>query len=360
MNSPRWAGPEDNAALIELVRACPMSGSIAMYFDRSPDYFALSRLQGDGARVCVVEDTDGTLAAAAAVASFPALYVGGEARQVSYACDLKIRPDRRGGWLLKRLYGHMTDWAVREQGWDLGITTVMRGNAAMEAVLKGKGGVVPYRHVATMRNYTVQFLLPKRPPRGITVRRAGEGDVSEMVSFWNRVQAGRQFAPAWSEAELRERLARSPGLALSDYFLAYRGDRLVGLLATWCQESFKQMVVLDYAPEMQRMRTWYNPLSRVLGLARMPDPGHAMPYFYATQLCAEEPDVLRALYVAAYNANRGRRYLFFSTMLDVRDPLNAALEGFITQAVDIELYAMDPFGRYQESPALAYFDPSLV
>lgn len=360
---PRWATQADSGALVDLVRACPMKGSVEMFFDRAPDFFTLCRLQGDGARVAVIDDkVPGRIAAAGAIASFPQVYVQGQIRQAAYACDLRVHPGARSGLLVKRVYDFMTAWSL-EQGWDLGFTAIMKDNEAMAAVLAGKGGVVPYRHFATMRNFTVQFLLRKRPPRGITVRPATAADIPDMVALWNRLQQHKQFAPVWTEESFAERLSSHPGLAIDRYFLAFRGDRLTGLLATWNQEAFKRMVVLGYSAAMLKMRRWYNPLARALRLAPIPAVGRAMPYFYATHLCAETAADLEALYVHIYNLHKNPGTLFFSTMLDVRDPLLPALDRFMTQHVDIELYIMDPQGRYEAEAFGArpcYFDPAIV
>lgn len=364
LRRPRWATPDDNERLIALNRACPIRGAIDMVFDRAPDFFALSRLQGAGAQVCVVDgEAAGTLDAAAAVAALPRVFVDGSPREVFYACDLRVHPAVRGGRTVKRLYDHLTAFGVAERGWDLGITTVMKDNAAMAPVLAGKAGLVPYHHVGTLRNFTVQFLLPKRRPAGVDVRRAVEADLPAMVALWNRVQAGKQFAPAWTEESLRAFLASAPGVTLDGYRLAFRGDRLVGLLLAWDQAAFKRMVVLGYAPSMVRMRRWFNPLAALLGLARIPEVGGALPYVYATHLCAEAAEDLRALYVDVYNAHRTQGHLFFSTMLDVKDPLAAALAGFLTQHVDVELFVMDPMKRWTGHPFAdrpLYFDPAIV
>lgn len=360
---PRWATAEDDAALVELVRNCPMNGAIALYFDRAPSFFTLSRLQGEGARVCVVDHpAGGKLAGSAAVARMPEVFVNGEARQVFYACDLRIAPDMRGGRMLKRLYDFLTDWGVA-QGFDLGVTTVMRGNAAMAGVLAGKGGLLPYHHLATMRNYTLQTVLPPWHRSRLALRNATPDDLPAMVALWNRLQAGRQFAPRWSEAGLRRRLATSPGLSIDHYVLAFSGSELVGLVLAWDQAAFKRMVVTGFSPAMARMRRWYNPLARLVGAAPIPGTGASLPYVYATQPCAETPDVLRALYCRVLAEARSQGRLFVSTMLDVRDPQTAAVEGLLTQHVDIDLYAMDPLRRWRQADfdgRPAYFDPSLV
>jgi hypothetical protein len=363
LRRPRWATPDDNEALIALNRACPMHGSIDMYFDRAPDFFALSRLQGDGARVCVVDGTEpGTLDASAAIAHFPRTFLDGEHLPLFYACDLRVHPDRRGGRTVKRIYDFMTEYGKGE-GWDLGITTVMKDNAAMAGVLQGKAGIVAYRHVTSLRNFAIQFFLPKARVRGIEVRAATEADLGDMVALWNRVNGQKQFAPIWDVDSLRARLGNVPGYAIGNYRLAFRGDRLVGLIVLWDQEAFKRMMILGYAAQMLRMKRWYNPLSRVLGLAPIPEAGHRMPYLYVTHACAEDPEVLRALLVHAYNEVRGNRYLFISAMVDTRDPLMAAFEGFITNQVDIELFVMDEYRRwgefdFQKRPA--YFDHAIV
>jgi GNAT superfamily N-acetyltransferase len=361
--TPRWAAQPDNDGLLELVRACPMKGGISMLFERSPDFFALSRIQGDGARVCVVDDHEpGKLAAVAAMARFGAVYVDGEPRSADYACDLRVHPAYRGTGLYKHVYDFMVQSSL-EEGADLGFTTVMKGNRAMTRIVEGRAGVVPYRHITTLRNFTVHFLLPKQPVAGVTVRTATASDIPAMVDLWTRVNGQKQFAPVWTEDSFKARLAACPGLAIENYRLAYRGDKLVGLLAIWDQSSFKRMVVLSFTGSAQWMRRFYNPVAGLLGVGKLPAPGNPMPYAYATQLCAETAADLQALYVHAYNELRGPDHCFISTMLDVRDPLIQAVSGFVTQAVDIEIYAMDPHGAWQDHPfnrLPVYFDPSIV
>jgi GNAT superfamily N-acetyltransferase len=356
--APRWADQADNDGLIDLVRACPMKGNIAMLFERSPDFFALSRIQGDGARVCVIDDHEpGRIAAVAAMARFHQVYVDGEPRSADYACDLRVRPEYRGTGLYRHVYDFMVQSSL-DEGADLGFTTVMKGR-----IVEGRAGVIPYRHITTLRNFTVHFLLPKKPVAGVQVRPATSTDIPEMVDLWNRLNSQKQFAPVWTVEGFKAKLAMCPGLSIGDYRLAFRGDTLVGLLAIWDQDSFKRMVVLSFSGSAVWMRRFYNPVAGLLGVGKLPAAGNAMSYAYATQLCAETAEDLQALYVHAYNELRGPQYCFISTMLDLRDPLIKAIDGFVTQSVDIEIYAMDPHGEWKDHPfnrLPVYFDPSIV
>ncbi|MBC7546016.1 MAG: hypothetical protein H7338_25075, partial [Candidatus Sericytochromatia bacterium] len=295
-------------------------------------------------------------------APFWAVYVDGAVRSADYACDLPVPPEWRGSGLYKQVYQHIEAWSLG-RGEDLGFTTVMKGNRAMARIVAGRAGVVPYHHITTMRNFTVHFLFKKRPLPGITIRPATAADIPEMVALWSRLNSQKQFAPFLTVDSFQARLAASPGLAIGDYRLAHHDDRLVGSLALWNQESFKRMVVLKLNGGATWMRRWYNPIARLLGLARFPAPGNTMPYVYATQLCAETAHDLKALYTHVYNESIGPETFFISSMLDVRDPLITALDGFLKQTVDIEVYAMDPYRKWVGHPfnrLPVYFDPAIV
>ena len=43
----RDADPSNNEALVELAALCPMEGDVSLCVERAPDFFALSRLEGD-------------------------------------------------------------------------------------------------------------------------------------------------------------------------------------------------------------------------------------------------------------------------------------------------------------------------
>jgi hypothetical protein len=75
----------------------------------------------------------------------------------------------------------------------------------------------------------------------------------------------------------------------------------------------------------------------VVGATKLPPPGGALRNLSAVQVCVppEEPAVLRALVVDAYNANRRRGFSFFNVGLDLADPLTDALDGLLAQPTDV-------------------------
>ena len=63
--SVREAVPDDNRALVDLAAACPMEGDMSLCVHREPDFFALSRLEGEPWHVGVVEDAGRPIAISA-------------------------------------------------------------------------------------------------------------------------------------------------------------------------------------------------------------------------------------------------------------------------------------------------------
>lgn len=354
---PRWATEADGEALLALNLACPAEGELALTFDRSPDFFALPRLLGAGSRHAVIDAPEGGLRACGALATFEGMHLGGEVRRLMYAYDLRVHPSARKGLALKRIYDFLTAWG-QEEGCALGFTTVMAGNGAMVPVLQGKGGLVPYRHVATMCNATLMVVGPRWPEWGVRVRPAQEADVEAMAAAWLAWNGAKAFAPAWGVEALAEDLRAGPG----QWWLSFRGGRLVGMAHRWDQRGMKRLLVHRWPASTQSWRPWYNRVAPWLGGGRLPQEGEAMPYVYLTRTAAADPGALRALYVALLHEALGQGLVYLSTMLDAKDPLRAAWRGLPHQSTAIELFALDPQGLWREEWARgpAHFDPAWV
>jgi GNAT superfamily N-acetyltransferase len=354
--STRDAGLSDNQALIALTAACPMRGDVGLLSNRAPDFFALNRLEGETWRVGVVDAPGGGVAGAVAVAERQ-VYIDGKPARIGYAGDMKVHPDHRGGPVADALSEYVLE-SVRAIGGDAMpiLLTILAGNRPMERRQEGPRGMPRLERFATIRAHSVSFMWRRKPPRGVDVviTRALAKDLEEMAALWTRVAPGRQLAPIFDAATFRSWIAASPGLDISKYFLARRRDgSLAGFFALWDQESFKQMVVTTYSLRLKIFRAIFNLFAPLMGATRLPPAGAQMRYLTAVNVCVapEDAGVLRALVIHAYNEYRGKRYAFFTLGLDVKDPLSKALDGLMSQPMDI--------GAYVTMPSRKYTGPSL-
>jgi GNAT superfamily N-acetyltransferase len=335
----REAIPADNQALVELSVACPMEGDIGLAVDRAPDFFALNRLEGPTWRVAVVDGPDGRPIGCIAIAE-RTVYLNGEARPGMYISDFKVHPAHRGTGAADALILWAREACVAAHGAGvLAFLTVLAGNKAMVRRMEGPRGLPVITKVATFRSHTVPLLGRRRLRNSsVTVVPAGAGDVPEMGDLWARLGPARQFTAVHDAGSLEAWIAGAPGLALADHRVARRPDgSLAGFLGVWDQSAFKRLRVTGYSRRLGAVRAVFNALGPLAGATKLPAPGGALRNLTAVHLCVppEEPDVLRALVLDAYNASRGRGYSFLNVGLDVTDPLRAGLKGLLAQPTDV-------------------------
>lgn len=350
----REAEAGDNDGLVALSVACPMEGDITLAVDRAPDFFALNRLEGASWRVGVVDRAKGTGGVAGCIAvAERTVYCNGEPTSAMYVSDLKVHPDHRGSAVADTLSAWAQEVCLETGGPDvLVFLTVLAGNRAMERRMPGPRGLPRLRRVATLRTHTVPILWRRRPPdAGVTLSRAGPADLEEMCALWSRVARRRQFAPVLDAGGMAAWIDAAPSLEVSSYRLARRTDgALAGFLATWDQSAFKRLRVMGYSPRLAGVRAVFNTLGPAVGATRLLPPGGALRNLTAAHLCVpgDEPAVLRALVVDAYNAARGKGFSFLNIGLDVTDPLAVATKGMFAQPVDVWICTASPAGAAED------------
>ena len=363
----RDALPSDNAALVALASACPMQGDIGLCVDRAPDFFALTRLEGERRRLGVVESARHGMAGCVMIAERH-VYSRGAPGRVVYAGDLKVHPAHRGGGVADALVQYVRD-AGRGFGGNQVPTwlTVLAGNVPMELRARGPRGTPVLEPFATFRAYAVPLLWERRVlSSGYRVTQASERDIEEMMACWRRYAPQRQMAPVFDAESFRAWVTNAPGLGIESYWLARDASgRLVAFIGWWDQRAFKQLRVTRYSRGTALFRAAFNAAAPLTGAALLPPAGGALQQRSAVHLCVPDDTVaaLRALVLHGYGALRGRGYSCLTLGLDVRDPLSHAVRGLLAQATTIRALVSAPSGRYI-GPALddrpLHPEPALV
>ena len=348
----RPARPDDNAALLDLVEACPVRASFSLRVSRRPDFFALTRLGGEWGRVLVVETAEGDLVGCIAVLG-RRCWIGGALRPSFYVGDFRVHPAWRGRGL-----GDALVCAASRLGDEIdpdmpALVTVLAGNRPMSGLVAGRGGIPPFHHFATVRLHTLPLVRRRSPRSSLRITPAESRDVSEMAALWSRLAPRRQFTQARDEAALSAWVAAAPGLGWPSYWLARRADgRLAGFLALWDERDCKETTVLEYSGGAAAFRAMYNLLAPALGGAPLPRRGETIRTLQVVHLCVapEEPDTLCALLLAAAEGCRGLGAVALTIGLDVTDPAARALAGIPTITTDVAAYVLTPGGPWRGPP----------
>ena len=318
------AVPEDDAALRARMAADWLRGPLSVSFRREPSYFAGCALQGEQPQVYKCIDTGTGTVVGMAARLMTGLYVNGVWRRVGVLSDMRVAPEARGGTLVARGFKVLRELHAADPV-DFYVTAILEGNrAALTTLASGRAGLPAYRDHGRMLTPALHLDLP-RPPlpvAGVAFRRAADSDATALAELFAAAAGRRQFA--------RDYTNLPPGLALTDFFVAERGSKLVACLATWDQHALRQTHVEAYTAGLAALRPFYNAASRLLPLKPLPAPGERVPYLYFAAVALREDDIAlwRGLLRHAYREVRRGPWHYAILSLHERDPLAGVLSEY--------------------------------
>jgi GNAT superfamily N-acetyltransferase len=321
----RVATPADNAALLDLTRACPMRAHISLCMERDPDFFALMRARGEG-RTLVAEQ-EGRVVACGSVCRWPA-YVLGVPGEMGYVGDLKVAPHYRRTGLARRIIDEIARGELgREPAAYVG--TAAAGNAATEAMLQRFGAGSAVHRIGTFTSYQLLPLRRLGIASHLDVGRAQPDDEEELVAFLDAYHRRLSFAPVFRDGGLRRLLGRSPGMALDSYRVARRQGRIVAAVAVWDGAGLKHTRVHGMTRRLRWTSRLIRSLGTVLPLPPFPAEGELLRFVYLRHpaFAYGALDALAALVRAVLDEPASRRLHFALFTCADGDPIARCLRG---------------------------------
>jgi hypothetical protein len=325
----------DDPELRRLLRENPIPGSISLSFEREPNYFSASAIEGEFHQTIVAREADSKWVIAFGNRSARPLYVNGSVSEVGYMSQLRVDPSYgKGLYLARGLAGGFKKFHElhRDGRAPFYLMSVIEENLAARRLLTSNLPEYPQaREYTRMFTYAVYPLRKKHDiplPRGLTLQRGSREMIPSIVDCLNRNGARKQFALHWDENTLPSPL--TPALAVDDFFLALSGTRVVGCLALWNQSSFKQTVVRGYAGALARFRPAINALSPLGLFPYLPQVGATLRQAYACLLAVDDDDpaVFAALFRALYNEAVRRKFHYFTIGLAEAHPFHDLVKAY--------------------------------
>ena len=319
----RKAGPDDDAAIREVLRSNDMESWVRMSIEREPSYFSGEDLFGESTTVIAHQsDAPQQVVGMYSMAVQPT-HLNGAAVTTGYLGALRVNPGYRHRL---RILKNGFDSARALAGIDAlpVFTSVASDNRVarrlLEANLRGMPCYTPVGELDSMG-----FATRQGRARGL-LQPAGPADIPALVEFFNAAAADYQFSPALS----RQWLAGLPGrtgLELGDFWLLKDGSLLRGSVAVWDQRAFKQIVSRGYRFPLNGLLGGYNLFAGLSGRVQLPRPGaqleQAFLSFFA--LDAKAADVVTDVVSEALSiaARKGARVATLG--LSAENPLAARL-----------------------------------
>jgi hypothetical protein len=358
----RVAGPEDDADLRGLLRENAMGGWVTVSLEREPRYFA-KLIKQEEHQAIIARDARSSAAVGMCARSVRPAYIEGEVRPLGYIGELRIARGYRNRFRILRA-GFETLRRDLHEPWRTPyyLTAVVADNHAarrlLEADLPGKPHYRPLTDCTT--------LAIRAAAKDTECEAASEGDIPEIAACLARNLARYQFAPVWTEADLRA-AATAGGPRADDFILHRRNGRVTGCIALWDQSAVRQAVIRGYDPRIALLRPLLNATGAWTGLPRLPRAGEVLRQAYLAFAAVDDDDpaALRALVAAALSEARRRGYALGSIALADGNPMLPALKAaFRARAYHSRLYLVhwnhgrEAVDRLQ--PRLPYVEASLL
>jgi hypothetical protein len=161
-----------------------------------------------------------------------------------------------------------------------------------------------------------------------------------LLQFLQSEGPRRQFFPHDQEEDFFRPGGAFEDLKPEDLLLAIRGERLVGTLAGWDQQRFRQTVIEGYHGPLRWLRPLYNGWARLRGAPRLPAPGESLRHILAAlPVCANDDDgVFNRLLDALIARSAGGDCSYLLVGLHDGDPLLPVLRSYRAAWYTTRLY----------------------
>jgi hypothetical protein len=336
------ATPKDDAQLRQRMAADWMEGTISVSFRREPEYFAGSHVQGESFEVIKCTDNQTGQIIGLGCRLIQKAFINGTPERLGLLADLRADRNFRHGTLVARGYRFLRKLHDADPV-PLYYSLILDGNeAALNNLVGGRAGLPQYQDLGLILTPAIHldFAKPEIKVAGVQFQRGKREHLGEIVRFVHQWHSQKQFAPCYQLADFDS--PRLKGLAAEDFYLAIKGDRIVGTVAAWNQRDFRQTHIEKYSPSLALARPFYNLLARLTPLKPLPNPGQAVPYFYLALAAVEEnnPEIFRGLLRYLYCDRHTAPWHYFIAGLHEADPLAAILKEYRQIAAGGRLFAI--------------------
>ncbi len=331
----------DDPGIRDLLSNIPMEGDIEMSFHRDPSVFYSLGVQGKFNQIVVARDTKRGRIVASQTRSIKPVYINGEVKNLGYTSYLRILPEYRRSTLLGRGLKYFK--TLNEDGRvSVYVTSIFDSNEyAKKWMVSGKAGMpITYELGAYHTFSIIPFRRKKEIKTDLKVERGSRENLGGILECLARYGREKQFYPYYTREDFIPGATYSRDFNVEDFYIALKGDKIVGVIAKWDQNGYKQTVINRYNGKMRRLKPLVNFGSRLLGYPPMPEAGDYLRFFQVSFIAImdNDVDVFRILLRRLYNDNIGGAHTTFLVGLHSKDPLIKALEEYHHFKYDSRIY----------------------
>ena len=321
------AEAQDDLQLRECMARNPMGDDIKVTFRREPNYFDGCKLQGKDFEIMKCTDLKTDEIVGLGSRFFLPVFINGKPKNIGYLADLRAEAHVRHGTLLARAYKHLME-RHRQRAVPFYYSLILSNNAsALKQLTSARAGLPTYKYVGKLLTPAIHLDFPKPEIKISNLRfeQAQQSNLAKVIDFIQKQYQNKQLSPIYSVKDFNS--GRLQGLSPHDIYVAYQGDKIIATMATWDQSFVRQTHIEGFSRGMKCLRPFYNALSIISPLRKIPAIGDRVPYVYLSMIAVDENDpvIFRALLRHVYRQCRQAQWHYAIAGLHEKDPLAKCL-----------------------------------
>lgn len=329
---------QDDEILRECVKNNEMKGSISVAFETEPSFFDSISVQGRESQVMVGKTEEGDLMGLG-VRSIKQVYINEKVMDIGYLSGLRVNPEFRNNSFLSGAYKFFKK-LDQDGKVPFYLTTIIEDNAIARRILEsGRGGLPNYMPFGFLSTFIIKPQTKKNNKR-YEIIKGNNMPLENIVNFLNKEGSKKQFYPHYKTSDFNS--IRLRGLKQEDFYLAMEGNNIIGTIAKWNQESFKQTRIVKYDKKMKITRPFINLISKFSNIPNLPKAGDLLHYFYAAFPTTKNnnPEILESLLCEVASDPENKEYDYFALGLSKMDSLAEAAKLFTPRTYNARLYVV--------------------
>jgi GNAT superfamily N-acetyltransferase len=316
----REATVDDNDALNELQKKCPMGTSLVIGVDCSPDYFARSRPFKEWQVLVAVENR--TIVGSAAYAIIDTCVEG---KQLKTAFEYGFIVDslhRRKG-IAEKLQRYI-EHASLEKDVKLLHLDIIEDNLPSIGLFSKMG----FKKVKDCTTFSLMPYKKQRTTGEANIRSMNEADVDDVTNLINEMYRDYDFFAPFQPKDFLEYLRRIPHFDFHNILVLEDNDGIKACLGYWDHSKVRRYIV-EKMNRTLRIQTY---LMKLIGLfakmPRIPKPGEPLLNYNLTTMACRNSESVTELIKHTVNIALENKVNLIIATVDPRNPIAANLSQF--------------------------------
>lgn len=326
----REATQNDNEALLELQKKCPMGIDFIVAVDSSPDYFARSKPYKDPHIFVAVEKQQiiGSIACA-----LETVLIQGKPAKTAYLYGMMVDPTKRRTGVASQLQKHVETYASKQKA-DLCHLLVMEENLPSIKLCQKNG----FQLIKNCLRFSLMVYKPEKLQNETSIKPMTPKDVKDVVAMTNETYHDYDFYSPYTEETFQDYIQRLPQNSQENILIYKQGNAIQACLGYW-----------DYGKEIrehvQKLNTRLKAISfpiRFLGLftnmPKIPKTGETLKQWYLFPIAYKDAASLTELIKHVNNLALKNNITMLATALDDQSPIVNVMSMFRNVQIKIHYF----------------------